>query len=299
MYRDYSFSEKDIDLFKALIPDCYMAPLKEGKLSGIVVMDDNFGESDVVGIVLCRETLGYIEIVWAATTKEYELEDYGADMVRRIVNKARVHGGYAGVYGVFRKGSPMENYFPQEEFVLSEETGGVYRFSLKDVDKVAEEDDNKRVHNCVPLSKADGTLKNKVIENAIEAHEAIPIAHPVRWDKYDQELSFVYQIGDDAEGVILVEHDDDDELVISLLYSRDPVATIVLLKHSFHVALGKYGEDCKIACPIVTKNSERLVKKLVHDPTHTQLIRATADLPIGTGTMIDYVHYTNHRKEHG
>ncbi len=290
MYKDYSFSGKDIETYEGLIPEYYREPLRKGELGGIVVMDDDGDSSFVVGIVLYKVTLGYFEIVWVATTEEYDLPDYGADIVRRMLNKVRVHGGFMGIFARFRKGSPMEEYFPEDEFDRTTEVGGVYRFRLKDVDKFAEEHDSKRALHCVALGSVDGEMKNTILAHSAEAHDFIPLAQPVNWESYDQELSFIFQVNDDPKGIILVEK-VDDELVLRLLYSKDPVAAIVLLKHSFHMAYDRYGEDCQVVCPVVRDISAGLIRKIVRNPQHVDLIKVQADIPIGSGTMLDFAHY--------
>lgn len=297
MYTDYAFSEKDIDMFKGLIPDYYLNALEQGHLMGLVVVDDDPDYTTAVGIILYRITFGYIEIVWVAPTEEYDLPDYGADMVRRLLNKARIHGNYRGVFGRFRKGSIMSEYFPEEEFMFTNEWGGVYRFKLRDVKKLDKEHDSRNLAHCVALGDADSQLKSRIISNAEAAKDPVPISHPIKWDDYDQELSYIFKINDEAEGIILVEN-NGEELVISLLYAKDPVAAIALLKHSFHIALEKYGEDCKVACPVISRISEELIKKIVNNPQHEELVRAEADFPVGKGNLVDFLHYSSYRPGH-
>ena len=111
-------------------------------------------------------------------------------------------------------------------------------------------------------------------------------------------MSFIYRTSDDeAEGAILVE-DNFDELVVSLLFAKDPLSAVVLLKHAFHVAYEKYGDDCKVDCPVINGLSEGLVKKIVRRYDHVEMIRAQAYLPVGTGTLADFLHYSEHKIGH-
>ena len=290
MWKDYQITPDDIEMFQELIPDYCKKQLKEGRLAGLVFINDDSDTRPVVGIVMYRVTKGYIEIEWVAPTDDYDLPDYGADMVRKVVNKARIQGGYRGVICRFRKDDIMAEYFPAEEFSYVTEPAGVYRFRLSDVTEIRKYRRHSRRENCISLCKADTLLKNSVVARIAIDEEVIPLSLPVNWDIYEQDISAIYRGDDGAEGVILVE-DSPEELTISLLFSRNPMAAMTLLVHAFHDAADKYGEDKEVACPVLSELSEKIVEKTVLNPVRPELIRAEAIFPAGTGTMQDFITY--------
>ncbi|MCR4908654.1 MAG: hypothetical protein K5985_07455 [Lachnospiraceae bacterium] len=294
MFNDYAMAEEDIEEFRALIPDYCVGPLKDGSLHGLVVINPDSLSAPAVGIVLFRLAKGFIEVEWVAPTKDYDLPDYGADMVRRLLNKARVMRGVLGVRGRFRKGDRMSEFFPENEFSRSREPGGVYRFPLSDVANL--KGDNKRDENCVSLGAADGLLKNSVLDCFSRSEQALPVSRPVKWDSYEQDLSFIFRGAKDAEGIVLVKK-EEEELVLSLLYSENPVAAMTLLNRAFNAAKEKYGEAYTVACPVLNAVTEGLVKKIVRNPGREELIRAEARIPAGTGTLGDFVYFSSVNKD--
>ncbi len=133
MWKDYEIAAEDIELYRALIPEQYIGPLWAGSLSGLAFIDTYSEDSPLVGIVLYRITNGYIEIEWAALNDDHGLPDHGADMIRMILNMARVQGDFRGVFGRFREGDLMSEFFYDDQFVMSREPDGIYRFRLSDV----------------------------------------------------------------------------------------------------------------------------------------------------------------------
>ncbi len=289
MFNEYTMAEEDIEQFRALIPDYCVGPLKDGSLYGLVVVNPDRPSAPTVGIVLFRFAKGFIEVEWVGPTKDYDLPDYGTDMVRHLLNKARVMRGVLGVSGRFRKGDRMSEFFPEDEFSLTREKGGVYRFLLSDV--VNLKVDNNRDENCVALAAVDGLLKNSVLDCFSRSERALPVSQPVDWDSYEQDLSFIFRGTKDVEGIVLVKK-EEEELVLSLLYAENPVAAMTLLNRAFCAAKEKYGEEYKVACPVLNDVSEGLVKKIVRNPGREEVIRAEARIPLGTGTLGDYVYFS-------
>ncbi len=293
MFNDYVMAEEELEQFRALIPDYCVGPLKDGSLHGLVVINPDSLSAPVVGIVLFRFAKGFIEVEWVAPTKDYDLPDYGVDMVRHLLNMARVLRGVSGVRARFRKGDRMSDFFPEDEFSRSREPGGVYRFRLSDVANL--KGDGKRNENCVPLGTADGLLRNSVLDCFSRSEQALPVIRPVKWDSYEQDVSFIFRGTKNVEGIVLVKK-EQEELVLSLLYSENPVAAMNLLTRAFHAAKEKYGGAYTVACPVLNDVSEGLVKKIVHNPVREEMIRAEARIPAGTGTLGDFVYFSPEQK---
>ncbi len=296
MFNDYVMSQEDIGLFADMIPDYCLDPLREGSMFGLVVIDRDNMVSPVVGILLYRFVKGYINVEWVALSADYNLPDYGADLVIRLLNKARIMGGVRGVRGRFREGERMSEYFPEYEFSRKTEPGGIYRFRLADVVNLKGDGSRDRGGSCISLSEAGDEERKGLLAAFSSSEHALPIGHPVPWDSYEQEISMIYRGKTETEGCILVER-KRGELVISLLYSKNPVAGMTLLYRAFTAAAEKYGEEYQIACPVINHVSEGLVKKIVNDPKREEWILAEALLPVGTGTLGDYVYFSPERKE--
>ncbi|WP_034446850.1 hypothetical protein [Butyrivibrio sp. AE2032] len=291
MWKEYSFSEGDSDLFRKLIPDYCMKELESGELSGIVFINHDSKVDPVVGIILYRYTRGYIEIEWVTTTVPYDLPVYGADMVRLFVYRCRIRGGVRGVFCKFREDDGMAEYFPERDFVWSRVNSGVYRFRLADVASLPEKK-HSRMENCVSLKDADRELQNNLLKRVEKSETIVPMPHPVKWDIYDQEISAIYSENGMTHGAVLVDK-DGDELVIRLLYSENPIVAITLLQHALKVAVAKYGKEQTVTCPVINEVSESLVKKIVIRYECDAIIRAQVNISPGTGRVADLIRYAS------
>ncbi len=292
MWQDFDFAEEDIEMYGDLIPEYCIKPLKNGDLMGLAVINTDSEANPLVGVVLYGFTDGYIEIEWVATTNSYSLSDYGADMVRLVKNKARIEGRYRGIIGRFRKGDVMEAYFPEYEFRRKTEPGRAYSFRLSDVENLTEKENKEGFDKCVPLNRVTENEKNKILSRIEKEEQPVPLSIPVNWDAYEQDASAVFMDGKQAEGIVL-GRETADALEISLLYSVKPAAAIVLLSYAFNTALKKYGKDQVIICPVLTKESEKLLKKLVLDPECEEVVTAQINFPVGTGILKDFEVFCN------
>ena len=290
MWQDFDITEEDIEMYGDLIPEYCIKPLKNGDIMGLAVINTDSEANPLVGIVLYRYTDGYVEIEWVSKTDAYTLPDHGADMVRLVKNKARIKGRYRGIIGRFRKGDVMDDYFPEYEFRRNTEQGRAYSFRLSDVENLTEKENKEGFDNCVPLCRATENEKHNILSRIGKEEQPVPLSSSVNWADYEQDISALYIDGKQAEGIVL-GREAGDALEISLLYSVKPAAAIVLLSYAFNTALKKYGKDQEIICPVLTKESEKLLKKLVVDPESEEVVTAQADFPMGTGMLKDFQVY--------
>ncbi len=291
MFTDFVMTEKDIDFFTNLIPDYCIEPIKDGSLNGLVVINQGSLAAPVVGIIFYRLIGNFIEVEWVSVANEYRLPDYGIDLVHRLVNKAMVIGGVKGIRGKFREGDRMSEFFPEDEFSRKPAQSGVYRFRISDVKSLKGIEKPKRDKNCIALSAVDENLQSSVMTAFSSYEHPLPISRPVKWESYDPDLSFVILSNKEVEGVIFVEN-KGKELILSLLYSKNPFAGVTLLKNSYIAAKEKYGDDYPVACPVLNDLSERLVKKIVNDPNRGEFLLAEMLLPSGTGSLSDFAQFS-------
>ncbi len=281
MFTDFALTEKDIDYFTDLIPDYCVGPIKDGNLNGLVVINQESLASPVVGIIFYRVVKEFIEIEWVSVANEYKVPEYGIDLVHRLVNKAMVIGGVRGVRAKFREGDGMAEFFPEYEFSIKSVKSGVYRFRLSDVEDFKGIKKLTRDDNCLALSVADEGVRSSVI-CAFSSHEhALPITLPIKWDSYEQDLSFVFLENKEAIGAVFVEK-QGEELILSFLYAKNPFAGVALLKNAYVAAKKKYGDDYPVACPVLNDLSDKLVRKLVKNPCRDDLLFAETLLPYET-----------------
>jgi len=277
MWQDYEISAEDMENLQGLIPGHLVQPLKDGTLKGVMIINTDSGADPLVGVVLYSVTRGYVQIEWVETTKDYGLYDHGADMVRILVNRARLNGNFKGVFATFKEEERMSRYFPEYEFIRREEEDRIYRFSLKDVKKIENEDQKLKLKNCIPLKKVSEELKDGIFEKAEKEGYILPLSRSDDWNIYEPDASSIYENDGtgEAEGMILISL-DEEELVVSLLYGANPLAAMALIKHALSTVISKYGDDMEVACPVLSKESERLIKDLVKDARCEKHIRAEA-----------------------
>lgn len=290
MWKECAIAKDDAALFGELIPDYCKKELESGDLNGVVFLNQYNAENPVIGLILYRGRAGMLEIEWVAQTAAYDTPAYGMEMVYLFTSRARMEGGFRGVYARFREGDRMAAFFREEDFELKKESSGVYRFRLSDAKAITKQEKNAKLDCCVSMKNADHAIQNEFL-SSVDAHDApVPISRPVRWDLYDPEISAFYRENGSVTGGILVEKEQED-LVIRLLYGQNPVAGISLLGYAFRSAIKKYGEEQTVVCPVLNESSESLVQKIVSSAAAEEVIRAEKIFAPGTGLPQDLITY--------
>lgn len=290
MYLDQVITEKELPVLMPLIPEVFRERLSAQGLSGFFTMDTEKETDGIVGVVLYRRRGDFLEIEWVDTTAPYAFTDYGIDLVRRAVQNASMTEGIRGVVSVFPKDSGMADFFPEDAFTLAPEPGKVYEFTLSDIDDSFENYGYEGLRNVIPLKNLDQNGKNLMLRQMAEYETPVPAGRSLDWDAYEARISGVFMDQDMPKGLILVK-EEEDALVLSLLFAENPVCTMALLRYAKLAAEGKYVPETPVRCAVLDQNVESLLKKLVPEAEAGEQVRASILFPAGDGTSEDFRRY--------
>ena len=290
MWNEYAITDKDHETLSPLIPPHFLKALKNGRISGTVTLNDEPFSPPVVGVLLFSKVKRKLEIEWVALTSSYDMPYYGIDLVRRFTYSAMFRGIYSGVYARFREEDSMSQYFPGSDFVRYPDMSNVVRFTLADADPDRLLKTGVLQKYCVPLKDTNRQDKDGIFTSAAKSGKIIPLSKSVDWNQYDGDVSVLYIKDHLTEGAILTKKDGED-VVLSLLFSTDPMVTITLIRDCFERATGKYGSTQTIICPVINDVSMKLLEKIVTQTERPTLIRAErefAPLPVSLAEIEKY-----------
>ena len=290
MYVDQVITERELPAMLPLIPEMFRERLSSGRLSGFFTMDTEREGDSVIGVVLFRRRGDYLEIEWVDTTAPYSFSDYGIDLVRRAVQNASLTDGIRGVVSVFRKDSPMADFFPEDVFTLLPEPGKVYEFTLSDIDEGFESSGFEGVRNVIPLKDLDQNGKSLILKRMSEYKTPVPTDPSPDWDAYEARISGVFMEGDVPRGLILMT-EEETALEISLLFSESPVGTMALLRYAYLAAETRYLPETPVRCAVLDRNTASLLERIVPEAITGEVLRASVLFPVGDGTSVDFRRY--------
>ncbi len=262
-----------------LIPENYMAQVRRGELTAVLVYSDFPEEKGkFYGLFVTGVHALWIEIVYIYLPEEnrkpYKIMDFLQYLIR---SSRRRYGGE--LHGAFCE-IPLQEVYPELKTGLQmagmevwNEKGNVYEFSVAEIKqkdamiKAAE----KTEFRCV--GEADRELlytMERMMEDDERAIAASPI---VEWQEYHQELSLICFEAGQPTGLILI-YEQRDYLVLELVYTVSKQAMAKLIGGALGKMKGHYPEDQKILVPIVSKSAGDILRQMVPSGKRNDALQA-------------------------
>nr|MCR5098704.1 hypothetical protein [Lachnospiraceae bacterium] len=124
---------------------------------------------------------------------------------------------------------------------------------------------------CIPVSKADDDLREKIDTMIQEDSRPIPVGMYVNWDNFLEEDSLVCMKGDEPCGLMLLSR-KKDYIVIECAYVADKLALAAMSGWAYFVLKKKYGDTQKILIPVVLEKTGLIVEKIAPDAVRGKML---------------------------
>ena len=96
MIQEYLLQGDTLGAFAPLIPEVYLEDIKNNEIFAVGAVDT--WEYEVVGVVLCRDISGWMELVWINFSENYENSEDAINFLRRRLEKAEKAGVLMGAF---------------------------------------------------------------------------------------------------------------------------------------------------------------------------------------------------------
>lgn len=262
MIQEYLLQGDTLGAFAPLIPEVYLEDIKNNEIFAVGAVDT--WEYEVVGVVLCRDISGWMELVWINFSENYENSEDAMSFLRRRLEKAEKAGVLKGAFIDYKDEESAEKYawmLRAMGFCDYQVSNDVFELTKADVREI--EILHRPVSKQVKRLGALNEEKRKKIAKAIVADErAIPFPHPVDWSVYDEDISVAYMDGTDPKGLLLFSW-TDDMLVFSCAWALEPKVLVLMLVAALAAFEKKADEDVRLLIPVLDAQTKGLVEKLV------------------------------------
>ena len=277
--RDSRISSGAIADYGELIPDNYVSQIKNGSLKATAY----YREEAFFGVSITGVHDGWMEIVWFAFSDPHPTREDATHLLAHIVNKAREENAYHGVFSELHmvpEEGTLDLVFSMREILSSigfktmVRKNNLYECRMKDVI-----DDRtlfaaaKKV-SCVPLLFLTDREKDEIENIIYEDTGSVPVALPIPWSSYRQDLSYVHYDADKKSLGILFVSQVGDTMVMDLLYGKNPMVSAAILGTAIQMAREDLSPDQKLLVPIVLEATRPIVEKLAPTATREDLLEA-------------------------
>lgn len=198
--------KEDLEKILHMIPD----ELAEEQNSAENIILAAKGPEDIImGIVIFREYSRKMEVVWCYVEPEFRRMGICSGILQRMIDTVKKSQYFTGVYAQYMKmgSESINNVFKSNNFAVEEQEWPVYTFKLNEAVGLQLFTVNKKMfqNNVCPLEKCDDVMKKHFSNKLLLGDEINPIELPIKWDKYDQELSKVYLENGEISAIVLIE----------------------------------------------------------------------------------------------
>ncbi|MCR5453337.1 MAG: hypothetical protein K6F00_11995, partial [Lachnospiraceae bacterium] len=257
MLHEVLVDKNNLDVFTPLIPGIFMEELERGKLFCVATFDGVIETGKLVGIVLVRVKYQWQEIAWVALTKNYGITEYGSDIVWNRVEAARAIGLLQGTFSEYPKEERLkEDYFTYANFDIETIPGHI--FSVNAFDLKREEDllSEEEARHCFQLRYITDEQKSDFEKAVLNSRVPSPIEYPVEWEKYDPDMSMIYEKEGSIKAVILVIR-SSKYYSFEGVFGNDPIAFMSLFLYLRRLARENLSDEDILIIPAITDELDK------------------------------------------
>ena len=254
------------------IPENYVSQIKNASLTVKTYHDgDRF-----LGLTITGVHSNWVEIVWLSRGDDVSDDEVG-QLLALIVDRAYAEKKYLGVFielHVVPETAAMEKILNTVGMQTIHVKNNLYEFTYKDIvmfDKLLLATQKLP---CTPISMLSEDTKIAMEDVVYGDKGPVPVALPIPWSSYRQDLSVANYDKKLADTGLLLVSEVGDTLVVDLLYGKNPVITAALIGNAVKNAEGIVSPDQKFLVPIVLEATRPLVEKLVPNATREDLVEA-------------------------
>lgn len=262
MIEEYLIEQQIPGIFVPLIPLHYAQMVEQGELLAVGAYDT--WEDEAVGVLLFRQQIGWMELVWLRISENYRESEDALQFVAHRLEQAKKAGVLNGAFIDFADAQEAEPYVWMLRtlgFRKDSVSTHVYELTLADVKNtdVLHKQVSKNVRS---LGATGEETRRKLVKAVVADVRAVPLEMPVDWSRYDGAISVVSMNGAVPDGVLLFERQEKD-LIFSCAWASEPKKMMAMLVSALAQAERELPEDTTILIPVLGQRMAELVERLV------------------------------------
>ena len=262
MIQEYFIGQQVPNIFAPLIPFRYVREIEQGELMAVGAYDS--WEDEAVGVILFRQQEGWMELVWLNFSEYYRETEDALRFVERRVERTKQAGMLNGVFIDFadeQEEEPVAWILQTLGFRKDLVSNRVYELTLEHVKDTAILH-RQTSRNVRSLHAINEEKRKKLVKTILADERAVPLTTPVDWSQYDENISVVYMNGNEPEGVLLFERQEND-LIFSCAWAVEPKELVSMLVSALAQAEQLLPADAVVLIPVIDQRVAELVEKLV------------------------------------
>lgn len=266
MIQDYWIEQQVPAEFAPLIPLRYAKGIEAGDFLAVGAYDS--WDDEPVGVIVFREQEGWMELVWLHISDAYRESEDALRFVQRRLEATEKAGMLNGAFIDFadeQEEEPMAWLLQTLGFRKDIVSNQVYELTLADV-KDTEALHRQPSKNVRSLHTINEEFRRKLVKAVLVDERPVPLATPVDWSAFDENISVVYMNETEPQGMLLFECREKD-LIFSCAWASDPKDLVSMLVVALQQAEQRLTEDTAILIPVLSDRVAGIVEKLV--PTAT------------------------------
>ena len=267
---DSSFEKKRLSKtafssFSKHLPENYWGQLNNGSLKADAYYDKSAKEETLAAVTITGSHDGWRELVWVSVEEAYMEEEKIKSIIESVIEDTRAQEDYVGVFlemHVVEQTPEMQKILEAAGLTVYIADDNMYEFSFSELciqdsfyaiaDKIP----------CLSVNLSSEKAKESIENTLMSETNPIPVAIPVPWTTFRDDLSFICEgSGKNDSGLLLVSQ-KGQSLVVELMYGQDPKIVAALLGSVCKKAKEMLDPSQNILVPIVNESTRPLVQKL-------------------------------------
>ena len=277
MYNEHVIKARELRDYRKYIPGNYMAQLRSGHLTATAVYDGDRERDELVGVYVNGVHEGWFEIVWVGMGESYKSEVVTADFIRYFVRQARRTGKYKGAFmepHITPENEHLKDVLRFAGMDVSVGKDNIFEFRLSEVIREKSLGTAAKGISRVQLQDASPEMKAAMEEAILQDERAVPVAIPIPWEDYRQDLSLLYAPPSSKSRGVLLFSEVGDSIFFELAYSDSPRTLAALVGSAILLAEDLFPPEQKILVPVVRETSRQLVEHLVPTASRGEVLEA-------------------------
>ena len=269
MYISRRIKKKELDRYEGFIPSIYMTQLRAKRFYAEVISNVEGEQETVLAVYITDSVEDWLELVWVGYTEEI-LPIVRSRLLHHMIEVQKKRSGEKkkGIFFEIHADevddpAGFKHAMMMSGFETRETLDNIYELTL---DQIREKEQKlltkaAKLMKCIPVSKADKTLKEKLDTMIQEDSRPVPVGMYINWEDYLEEESLICMKDDEPCGCLLLSK-KGGYIILECAYVTDKMALSSMIGWAYHLLKKKYGEAQKVLIPVVLEKTGFIVEKL-------------------------------------
>ncbi len=280
MYTNRKISKKELKNYNEIIPPTYMVQLRANRFySGMI--SDVVGDQETDKAIYITYFLdGWIELVWVGYMEKEVPPMVRSHLLYYLiqVEKNRLGEEAKGAFFDIHTDElddpkSFKHAMMMSGFETKESLDNIYELTLNQVNEKSKKflANAGKMMKCIPISKADDDLRERVEMMIQEDSRPVPVGMYVNWDDFLTDYSLICMKGDMPCGLLLLSQ-KMDYIVIECAYVADKMALSSMVGWAYFGLQKVFGGSQKVLIPVVLEKTGLIVEKIAPDAVRGKVL---------------------------